>query len=637
MSVTELFPAGRMTVGCNYWASHAGIRMWSDWDENTVAGDLDVLAGQGFRYLRVFPLWSDFQPLEVLYTYQSIPYEISFRGGPFPDTPAGRAGVDEVMVERLRRFLDLAHQRGIRVSIGLVTGWMSGRLFAPAAFAGRSLLTDAEAVHWQVRMIRCLVGEFHRHPALASWGPGNECNAAGKADREQAWWWLSTVTGAIRSIDREHPIASGMHSLIAGHPHRYLDQAGWLISDQTELVDYYTTHPYPLFTPHAGRDGIASFRSAWHAAGEGCLYADLGQKPCFSEELGTLAPMIGDDRAKMLYLRKVLLNLWTHDNRALVWWCAFDQDKLDYAPYEWNAVERQLGLFTGDRAPKPFVKVFAEALARIDALHPEPLPPRRTGAVVLTSCYQDAWGNAWGAFLLAKRAGFDVSFANAAEPLPESNCYILPGLAGDQSISRRRYLELLDKVRAGATLYISFDDGILAPFNDVFGFESLGLADRREPAEFEFAGHTFRLAGPRRLLIGRLEERALSLAREADGNAVWLESRLGKGKIFLSTLPVEKAVTGTAGALEEHPWHLWYRHLAAEVLAALPVRSAEPAVNLTLHPVSETEVTVIAVNNGSIPAPLELAVAPGWEIAAIRGESQLEPGDGAFIKLICRK
>ena len=27
-------------LGVNYWASHAGIRMWSDWDEETVEKDL---------------------------------------------------------------------------------------------------------------------------------------------------------------------------------------------------------------------------------------------------------------------------------------------------------------------------------------------------------------------------------------------------------------------------------------------------------------------------------------------------------------------------------------------------------------------------------------------------------------------
>lgn len=27
----ELFEQGKFSVGCNYWASHAGTNMWSDW------------------------------------------------------------------------------------------------------------------------------------------------------------------------------------------------------------------------------------------------------------------------------------------------------------------------------------------------------------------------------------------------------------------------------------------------------------------------------------------------------------------------------------------------------------------------------------------------------------------------------
>ena len=50
-------------LGFNYWASHAGIRMWSEWDEKIVEKDLVCLKNAGADTLRVFPLWSDFQPL----------------------------------------------------------------------------------------------------------------------------------------------------------------------------------------------------------------------------------------------------------------------------------------------------------------------------------------------------------------------------------------------------------------------------------------------------------------------------------------------------------------------------------------------------------------------------------------------
>jgi endo-1,4-beta-mannosidase len=36
-----------MQIGCNYWASHAGTRMWVQWDENVVREDFKRLVDIG--------------------------------------------------------------------------------------------------------------------------------------------------------------------------------------------------------------------------------------------------------------------------------------------------------------------------------------------------------------------------------------------------------------------------------------------------------------------------------------------------------------------------------------------------------------------------------------------------------------
>ena len=37
-------PGSEFFVGCNYWASHAGIAMWRKWDADTVRADLKLLS-----------------------------------------------------------------------------------------------------------------------------------------------------------------------------------------------------------------------------------------------------------------------------------------------------------------------------------------------------------------------------------------------------------------------------------------------------------------------------------------------------------------------------------------------------------------------------------------------------------------
>ena len=58
-----IFAEGGFFVGCNYWAKNAGMYMWSQWEPATVEAELAALAANGVTVMRVFPLWSDFQPL----------------------------------------------------------------------------------------------------------------------------------------------------------------------------------------------------------------------------------------------------------------------------------------------------------------------------------------------------------------------------------------------------------------------------------------------------------------------------------------------------------------------------------------------------------------------------------------------
>lgn len=51
----DWFSNGQFAVGCNYWASHAGIRMWADWQPDVVKKDLRRLRQRGLQVLRVFP------------------------------------------------------------------------------------------------------------------------------------------------------------------------------------------------------------------------------------------------------------------------------------------------------------------------------------------------------------------------------------------------------------------------------------------------------------------------------------------------------------------------------------------------------------------------------------------------------
>lgn len=57
-------------LGCNYWDSEHGTDMWRYFDADVIEKDVKALSENGVKYMRVFPNWRDFQPIQKLYGYR---------------------------------------------------------------------------------------------------------------------------------------------------------------------------------------------------------------------------------------------------------------------------------------------------------------------------------------------------------------------------------------------------------------------------------------------------------------------------------------------------------------------------------------------------------------------------------------
>jgi beta-galactosidase len=639
MEANILTTPGTFLVGCNYWASHAGTAMWSDWQPEVVDADLAQLAAEGLQVLRVFPLWPDFQPLTQLYGGAGSPVELRFGEEPLPDTEAGRAGVAEVMVERFRFLADRAGAHGLELIVGLVTGWMSGRLFVPPAFERLNVLTDPLAVMWEVRLVRYLVRTFKGHPAVLAWDLGNECNCMASVSREEAWLWTHAIASAIRQEDPERPIVSGMHSLAPGQ------RAAWRMQDQAELTDVLTTHPYPIFTPHCDQDPINTLRNGLHATSETRYYADIGGAPGLAEEVGTLGPFICSEDVAADYVRMILPSLWAHDCHGLLWWCAYDQKHLGRAPYDWDPYERELGLIREDREVKPVLREIGAFRRRIETLGLERLPPCSTQAVCILSEGQDAWGAAYSAFILAKQAGFDLTFQFGDQPLRDAELYLVPSLSGSRYFSRRVWLDLLARAEAGATLYVSHKDAMIVPFVEHFRVDVV-TRDRRvtEPlvsfAEIEGL-QSLPLSGSVRLRLRSTG--AEVLGREADGNPVFTRTRYGAGMLYFLSLPLETTLSETPGAFHADgasPYWRLYAHIARRQIAARVVHKDHPMVGVTEHAEGADRRLAVLINYSPETVNTALTLVPGWSVSEVlMGEEpvgstlQLRPNSAVVLRV----
>ena len=600
------FEQGAFFIGCNYWASHAGMFMWRDWDAKIVESDFERLAQARVNTLRVFPLWPDFQPLRMHYTGGGAPQEIRMGEEPLPDTEAGRAGVDEVMLGRFREFCDLAEKHGLKLIVGLLTGWMSGRWFVPEMLQEKNVLTDPLALKWEIKFVRLMVRRFRSHPAILAWDLGNECNCLGPLTAsEQAYAWTAAISMAIRVEDPDHRIVSGMHSLLPG--------GVWRMQDQGELTDVLCTHPYPLFTPHCDTDPMNRMKSALHAAAESTMYASIGGKPCFAEETGVLGPMMISDEYAADYLRAMMLTLMAHDLRGMMWWCANEQSALTRTPYDWHAVERELGLFRLDGSKKPVLTELTRFSEFVDSLPFDRLPPATEDAVCLLTHGQDVWAAAYGAFILAKQSGLTLRFAWVEDAsLPEAPVYLVPSLEGTASLTRRMQCALTERVRAGAKLYLSMNGPLLSPFAELTGVRVLTRMHKASAPTAAMDGETFPLFSDYRLELESLG--AEVLARGEHGEILFTRRTLDQGTVYALFAPIEKTMATVPGAVDSEDALPYWRFYRAMNLRN-PGRAAEidlPTVGLTEHVMDDSTRILVAVNYEPFAQTARLSLRDGW-------------------------
>ena len=222
------------------------------------------------------------------------------------------------------------------------------------------------------------------------------------------------------------------------------------------------------------------------------------------------------------------------DCRGLLWWCAFDQTRLTSAPYEAMAVERELGLLDEDHEPKPMLTELTRFAALLPPL-PANLPERRIDAVCILTQGQDAWAAAYSAWVLATQAKLSLRFAWAEAPLPDAELYFLPSLTGVRPITRRRWVALLAKVDAGASLRGTLGDGIVEPFSDVFGAHVRSRAQRTTATTFTLPTGERLTAhhGPDLRLA--VEPGTEVLASADDGTPMVTRRAYGKGQVTLTS------------------------------------------------------------------------------------------------------
>lgn len=593
-------------LGCNYWASNAGTEMWANWDETAVDRDLAVLSANGLKYLRVFPNWRDFQPVCVYYGYANQFREYRHKDGSFFDNPYY---IDMKMMERFEKFCQIAAKYGMKLIVGLLTGWMSGRTFTPPCLEGKDLFSDPTALMLEQRFLKGFVSHFYQNEAIWAWDLGNECNCLGKAEsRETAAAWTSMMANAIRANDPSgKPVVSGMHGIGINKT--------WSVFDQGDEMDVLTTHPYPHFVEYCFKDDMVSFRTLLHATCEGIYYSDLGGKPCLTEEIGTLGPMTCDDETGAAFLKTNLYSNWANGSLGLLWWCGCEQVELPTAPYSWCMMERELGLMDLERKPRKTLQTFGAFSKWLEGFGKE-LPAAKTDAVCVLTRSQPKWGVAYMAYGLAKQAHANLKFVYEEQrSLPESDLYLLPSIAGTEVLCKETFDLLLEKVSQGATLCISNDSGYLAAFEKISGVHVRNSMMANEEGTLELAGETIPFSRKKRYIV---EARGAEvLARDHLGMPALTKHAYGKGWVYYINFPLESMLLERSGAFDGN-CHKIYDLVFDEVKKSHPVTLENPCVGVTFHE-GKGGCYAVLINYSGQEQETGLRIKEGYRLTAVYG------------------
>jgi len=624
----------KFMLGCNYWDSANGTDMWKKFNADVVRDDMETMKKWGVKVLRVFPNWRDFQPVYKSYTHRGSFREYVFGLEERPLEPH-EDGIDPVQIENFRTMAKLADENGISLVVGIVTGWMSGRLFVPPVLEGKNLISDPESLMWTQKFVRGFVKAVMDLPNIAIWDLGNECNCLGvAASRAEAYNWAATVRDAILSVDQSRPISSGMHSMESD------PECGvWLLQDHGVLCDQMSTHPYPSPTVGADVEPYNRLRATMIPSAQSAFYTGLSGKPTMIQEEGTFSQTCGNRNMATDWLRVNTLSALANNIEGVLWWCSFEHTHLNNSPYRHILMERELGLVYGDKSPKPVAHEMLKLRRRLDNLPCDPLPPKDIHAVCVITKDCREQETAISTYILAKQAGLDVQIARCNYDLPEAPLYIVPAMTGWQVSYRQTWDFLMRQVKEkGATMLLTFHSGHCTEFSETFGIESDGVLRSVFPrvGHFSFGDLPYCGTTPRakEMLIHSIG--AEVLATNDAGNPILTKNKVGKGYVYFLGFPVEHLVWDGTDVYNDAnlPYYKIYQQVAQEQLAKRRIRSSNPAIGVTEHYMDEQTAYAMVINYSDKPQDPQLILQNGWEIVESQEPLDVIPKcDGTLVTL----
>lgn len=581
----------RYIVGVNYWASHAAHKMWERWDAEQVEQDMALVRSLGLNAVRTFFWTPQLNPLPGV--------------------------IDQNVLIHFQEFLDICQRHRLSVFPTIFVGHMSGINWDIPWRQGRDFCADPYMVYWESYLVKELVARFKDHPAILGWILTNELpNYTGSLRPETATTWTRAMYYAAREADPNVIVGTGDGARCEARP----DYDGFRVEWIRDHVSYFGVHLYNYF--HWEQGDFDELRTAYRIPCR-IRYVDVG-KPVLLEEFGLSDLNSGSEEA-VGYYRSVLYGSWANGACGALAWCLTDFDLMDMTPYEFQPHELKFGVATATRKPKPQGEELAAfaRFARQHRIERFQMAPPQEAILVPYYMYEEVprqgvdrlriYRVLEETFVLCKMAGLNPDFVRSFDDLTQYRLVMLPG---GFRLKSPQWVELQKWVETGGTLYVSYvglTGGIYAPnFDDLFGcrqrvcYGSLAQSED-DKVDLHFKTRFGAIPSGETLVINRNRvgresaylpltvQDAEVVAVDSHGRPAIVRRVLGKGKVILSSYPLEYMVLNTPdGSLNTELYRI-YEALQVEAGISRRFKGGHPylEVEVLKGPGTPTELLLV--------------------------------------------
>jgi hypothetical protein len=540
-----------------------------EWNPDDIEADFAKMKQLGYNIVRFDMLWAWFEP----------------RPGDYNTTA----------FEQLDFLVSLASKYGIYLHPSLFIGGEVGEAYWDVPWRhGRHPHADPEMLRLETNLAAEFGRRYANETAIIGWDLTDEppfwIVGGNRTTDAMAINWTRLVADGIREHDKMHPIVVGTSGEEIGHGPFRADNIA-------KFVDFFSVHPFTLYSPQLFPDALLSVRGTYGAAFQIALSQGAG-RPVMIHEMGASTAQFSPERVAAYDRAQLYSGLGT-GAMGVDLWCYTDAapEQFKKVPYLRTPQETGWGMTTWDRQDKPLALEFKKLAAIVGRLDLEGVSAASADAGIVIP---DEWakphgdfshfglvgpsvvpyvsqedgdaipgtppsdstgsqllmGSILSSFIVSRRAGIKADFPREYADWSQRPMVFLPfPLTGTGGALTHLHTDFYEKLRAyveaGGIVYASLAaDTAIPNLKELFGAR---MIDRSITSELTLkfvqnfgdfkAGETLHYTVPSQAVDswGAILQSAGGnvIAVDQDGNPALITHTLGQGKTLVSAYPLE--------------------------------------------------------------------------------------------------